>query len=77
MATGGGVSICPGRFFAKQEMMLTIALLVSRFDIEFVGWLNKEDGTPSDRPAENDPRWSGGAAVPPDRDMKVLFKRLW
>ncbi|KAK0620784.1 cytochrome P450 [Immersiella caudata] len=73
---GGGVSICPGRFFAKQEIMLTVALLVSRFDIDFVGWVNK-DGSPSDRPAENDVRWSGGASVPPDRDMKVTFKRLW
>ncbi|KAK0648463.1 cytochrome P450 [Cercophora newfieldiana] len=74
---GGGASICPGRFFAKQEIMLTVALVVSRFDIEFVGWVNKEDGSPSDRPAENDVRWSGGASVPPDRDMQVLFKRLW
>ncbi|KAK3358215.1 cytochrome P450 [Lasiosphaeria hispida] len=73
---GGGVSICPGRFFAKQEIMLTIAMLVSRFDIEFVEWVNR-DGTPSDRPAQNDSRWSGGASVPPDRDMKVLWKRLW
>jgi hypothetical protein len=56
--------------------MLTVALLVSRFDIEFVRWVNK-DGSPSDRPAENDARWSGGASVPPDRDMLVTFKRLW
>ncbi|KAK4442863.1 putative cytochrome P450 E-class, group IV [Podospora aff. communis PSN243] len=73
---GGGVSICPGRFFAKQEIMLTVALLVSRFDIDFVGWI-KKDGSPSDRSAENDVRWSGGASVPPDRDMRVTFTRLW
>jgi len=77
MVVGGGVSICPGRFFAKQEIMLTVAMLVYRFDIEFIAWLNKEDGTPSDRPAENDVRWSGGASMPPDRDMQVLFKRMW
>jgi hypothetical protein len=56
--------------------MLTVALLVSRFDIDFVGWV-KKDGSPSDRSAENDVRWSGGASVPPDRDMRVTFKRLW
>ncbi|GAB1311915.1 hypothetical protein MFIFM68171_02125 [Madurella fahalii] len=73
---GGGVSICPGRFFAKQEIMLAIAIMVSRFNVEFLGWVNR-DGTPSDRPALNDVRWSGGAAQPPDRDMKVLLKRVW
>ncbi|KAK1750472.1 putative cytochrome P450 E-class, group IV [Echria macrotheca] len=73
---GGGVSICPGRFFAKQEIMLTAAMLVSRFDIEFVEWTTL-DGSPSDRPAQNDVRWSGGASVPPDRDMKVRWRRRW
>ena len=29
--------------------MLTIAILVARFDIEFVEWVNK-DGMPSDEP---------------------------
>lgn len=73
---GGGVSVCPGRFFAKQDMMLVVAMMVSRFDIEFVKWTHR-DGTPSDRPAENDVRWSGGASVPPDREMRVRMTRLW
>ena len=74
---GGGVSVCPGRFFAKQEIMLTVAMLVDRFDMRFVRWVRKEDGAPSDRPAQDDVRWSGGASVPPDRDMEVLFTRRW
>ncbi|KAK0614725.1 cytochrome P450 [Immersiella caudata] len=73
---GGGAPICPGRFFAKQEMMLTVATLVSRFDIEFAGWTYM-DGSPSDSPAENDGRWAGSATVPPDRDMRIRWKRLW
>jgi len=73
---GGGIPVCPGRFFAKQEMMLAVALVVARFEVEFVGWIN-HDGTPSDRPAQNDAHWSGGASVPPDRDMSVRWKRLW
>ncbi len=73
---GGGVSMCPGRFFAKQEIMLTMGMLVSRFDIEFVEWTTP-DGSISDRVAENDVRWAGAASVPPDRDMKVRWKRLW
>ncbi|OHW97251.1 cytochrome p450 family protein [Colletotrichum incanum] len=73
---GGGVSICPGRFFAKQEILLTIAMLVTRFDIEFVEWTCK-DGSKSDRPPIDDQHYFGSAAVPPDRDMKVRWKRLW
>lgn len=76
IAYGGGIAMCPGRFFAKREIMITIAMLVSRFDIEFVDWTTL-DGRPSDRPARNDDRWAGGAAVPPDRDMKVRVKKLW
>lgn len=74
--SGGGLGMCPGRFFAKQEVILTIAMLVSMFDIEFEGWTNPADGSPSDRQAQNDARYSGTAAVPPDRDMKVRLRRL-
>ena len=34
---GGGSNICPGRAFAKQEMLLMAALLVGNFDVELVG----------------------------------------
>ena len=70
------MSICPGRHFAKQEIMITLAMLVTKFDVEFVGWTHL-DGSPSDRPAQNNATKSGGAAVPPDREMQVLLKRLW
>ncbi len=68
--------MCPGRHFAKQEIMMCIAMMVTRFDMEFEAWV-KLDGTPSDRPPLNDDRWAGAAAVPPDRDMKTRCKRLW
>ena len=32
---GGGVNYCPGRFLAKQEMLLFVALFLNRFDVEF------------------------------------------
>ncbi|KAK1759933.1 cholesterol 7-alpha-monooxygenase 4 [Echria macrotheca] len=72
---GGGPPVCPGRFIAKQQILTTVAMLVSRFEITPVGWVDLE-GNPSDRPAENDARWCGGAAVPPDRDLKVKLRRL-
>ena len=34
---GGGVSYCPGRFLAKQEVVLFIALVVARFDVKVAG----------------------------------------
>jgi len=74
---GGGIAICPGRHFAKQEIMLTIAILVSKFDWEFVEWVKMDDGTPAGRPPRNDPRYTGAAGVPPDVDMKVRLKRRW
>jgi hypothetical protein len=73
---GGGAPVCPGRHFAKQEIMLTIAMLAAQFDFEFVGWV-KMDGTSSDRPPHNDPKYAGTGGVPPDVDMKVRVKRLW
>ncbi|KAK1997997.1 cytochrome P450 [Colletotrichum falcatum] len=73
---GGGVSICPGRFFAKQEILLSIAMIVTRFDLEFVEWI-REDGSKSERPPMDDPHYFGSAAVPPDRDVKLRWKRLW
>lgn len=34
---GGGQNICPGRHFAKQEILLTLATLFSCFDMELIG----------------------------------------
>jgi hypothetical protein len=51
------------------------ALLVSKFDFEVVGW-TKLDGSPSDRQAQGDVRFSGAGAQPPDRDLKLRLKRI-
>ncbi|KAI1370684.1 cytochrome P450 [Hypoxylon crocopeplum] len=73
--SGGGANICPGRQFAKFEVLMTVALIVSRFDIELVEW-TKPDGSPSDRAAESDMRYCGAGAMPPDRDMKIRWKHI-
>lgn len=74
--TGGGTSICPGRVFAKQEILMTVAILVTRFEIEYLQWTTL-DGAKSDRPAQNDNSFIGAVGIPPDRDMKIRWKRLW
>lgn len=33
---GGGVSYCPGRFIARQEVVVFIALLLEKFDVKAV-----------------------------------------
>lgn len=53
--------------------MVTIAMLVSKLDFEFVEWV-KMDGTRSDGPPRNDPHYTGAAGVPPDVDMKIRVK---
>ncbi|KAK5661823.1 hypothetical protein OQA88_9925 [Cercophora sp. LCS_1] len=73
---GGGTGACPGRFLAKQEILVGLAMIVSRFDVEFVEWTHL-DGKPSDRAAQDDPAYAGAVAVSPDREMKVRWKRLW
>ncbi len=68
--------MCPGRFFCEARNYADNRLsFVSKFDIEFVEW-TMPDGSPSDRAAKNDTRWSGAVGMPPDRDMKVRWKRL-
>jgi len=72
---GGGVSMCPGRHFAKQEIMATVAVMVTTFNMEFVEWRSFDGKTKSDRPARENPKYSGSASMPPDRDMKVRWTR--
>jgi hypothetical protein len=62
--------------FAKQEIIITLAALITRFDIEMIEWVH-QDGTKSDRVARNDQSYIGAVGIPPDRDLKVRWKRLW
>ena len=36
---GGGNSMCSGRFFATNEVLSYIAMLVWRYDVQFIGGL--------------------------------------
>lgn len=74
-SSGGGISICAGRNFAKPEVLLTVAMILSNFDIEFVEWLNL-DGSPSDRPALDNTGYANAVATPPDREMKTRWRRI-
>ncbi|RYP48689.1 hypothetical protein DL768_005469 [Monosporascus sp. mg162] len=71
---GGGYVMCPGRHFAKQEIIMAIAIVVTKFDIEFLAWVHA-DGSNSERPARDDKGFAGFIAMSPDRDMKIRWKR--
>jgi hypothetical protein len=53
--------------------MVTIALLVFRMDFELVQWTHA-DGSPSDRPAQNEKHYCGTGSAPPDRDMIIRVR---
>ncbi|KAK5632007.1 hypothetical protein RRF57_007721 [Xylaria bambusicola] len=71
---GGGKNMCVGRNFAKPEVLLTVATLVTQFEMEFVSWV-KLDGTISDWPAADNPSYANAVAAAPDRDMKIRWRR--
>jgi hypothetical protein len=55
---------------------MAVAIVIAKFDLEFVEWV-KADQSPSNRPALNDHKYAGAAAMPPDRDMNIRWRRLW
>ncbi|KAK8859640.1 25-hydroxycholesterol 7-alpha-hydroxylase [Apiospora arundinis] len=69
---GGGTAMCAGRNLAKAEVLVTVAMLVSRLDLKFLEWL-KPDGSPSDRPALDNTKYANAVAAPPDREMRVQW----
>ena len=71
---GGGSSMCPGRFFAKQEVLTAVAMMIVKFDIEFVELVHL-DGKKSARGPEADVKGAGTGALSPDRDMTVRIRR--
>ena len=73
-ATGGGISRCAGQGFAKHEIPLAVGLMVSKFDLEYLGWV-KHDGSVSDRPAKDDIAYANAVAALPDRDMRVRLRK--
>lgn len=65
---GGGSHLCPGRHFAKQEMIITTAVLLSAYDIELV----EEKGK---KPPQVDRRYFGHGTMPPDRKIPFRIRR--
>ena len=65
MPFGGGKSMCPGRFFAKNEMKICLAMLLRYMEYQFV------DG--GKIPTQKSQRIGFGVA-PPSQDIKILYR---
>ena len=71
---GGGRSMCPGRVFAKQEVLGAVAMALLTFDFEFLGFVD-DKGQPSEGFPALKNIMSGSGVVPPGGDMRVRITR--
>ncbi|KAK3314442.1 hypothetical protein B0H66DRAFT_626942 [Apodospora peruviana] len=60
---------------AESEIMVTLAIMTTTFDVEMVEWVRLDGKIKSDRPAQDDMKYSGSAAMQPERDLKVRWRR--
>lgn len=65
---GGGRRMCPGRHFAKQEIIGTFVLMCTTYDIEVLSW-NKSSWPKPDM------RYYPLGGLPPDRRLPVRIRR--
>ncbi|KAK1635793.1 cytochrome P450 [Colletotrichum phormii] len=73
---GGGGVICPGRFFAKHEILAAVAMMVTTFDMEFVRWSHL-DGSPADRgPGMEGAECRGVVSLDRDAMVKMQKRKL-
>ncbi|KAJ9649227.1 hypothetical protein H2199_000001 [Coniosporium tulheliwenetii] len=71
---GGGKSICPGRVFAKQEVLACLAMVLLGFEFEALGYV-EESGRKRDKFPTLRHGYSGSGTVVMDGDVKVRMKR--
>jgi hypothetical protein len=71
---GGGRSICPGRVFAKQEILASVAMILLEFEFEFVDFLDNTGKATTKFPGLS-AAYPGSGVVVMSGDMKVRIKR--
>lgn len=54
---------------------MVCALIVSQYELECAGW-TMANGKTSDRPGQNDRKYSGAGALPPDRDTRIRWRKI-
>lgn len=67
---GGGAAICPGRFYARAEMLAAVALFLFRLDVRPLGYVD-DRGRPARKPAMGT---ETRGTMRLDSDLKVLLR---
>ena len=70
---GGGKTICPGRVFAKQEVLGSVACVLLAFGIEAVGFVDGEGGSGGGFPGLRK-SYSGSGIMAAEGDVRVRIK---
>lgn len=79
---GGGTHVCPGRVFAKQEILVAIATVLLRFDIKFMEYVGTDRNAnlvglgkgPSGFPKAKR-QYAGNGTLEMDGDIRVQIRR--
>jgi hypothetical protein len=71
---GGGKTICPGRVFAKQEVLGAVATVLLNYDVEPINFVDKQ-GKEADKFPTFERRFAGSGVLPVDGDLQVKIKR--
>ena len=72
---GGGKTICPGRVFAKQEILGAVATVLLNYDIEPINFIDGQGNEKRERFPVFERRFAGSGVLPVDGDLKVKIKR--
>jgi hypothetical protein len=71
---GGGKTICPGRVFAKQEILAAVATVLLNYDIEPINFVDGQ-GKETDKFPVFARRFAGSGVLPVEGDLYVKIKR--
>jgi len=71
---GGGATMCPGRFFAKQEILISVAIMVMKYDFEFVEVVDQK-GRAKKGELGYDRSGAGFGALHPDGDLRCRIRK--
>ncbi|KAF2668284.1 cytochrome P450 [Microthyrium microscopicum] len=71
---GGGKTICPGRIFAKQEVLASVAMVLLTFDFDFVSYTDLGGNKTSRFPGPADV-FQGTGVIAGNGDVRVRIKR--
>ena len=70
---GGGKTICPGRVFAKQEVLASVAMVLSTFDLEVLRFVDEKGKTRDEFPGLRQ-SYSGSGIMAMEGDMRIILR---